>query len=132
MSEWTRYCIDHGYTERMNVFLPESHWTPQRHQSVSRWMAWGSGESDDGVVHSRNYYTRNLIQTAEIMVESANKSGIITSMEANSYAGLLLNAKKHLWLAQVTDTSGVNPNALEFQYAINHTYYSQQICQSII
>jgi hypothetical protein len=132
MAEWVIYCVEHGYTAKMEKFLPESHWTPQRHQSVSRWMAWGNGESDDGIVHARNYYTRNLIQTAEILLEQSNTTGLFSESELANCSEQLLTAKKYLWLAQVTDTSGVNPNALEFQYAINNTYIAQQLANEVI
>lgn len=132
MSDWVTHCIDNGYTEDMDKFMPESHWTPNRHFGVTRWMGWCNGESDDGIVHSRNYYTRGIIQTAEIMNDQAFSDGSISQANYDGNRTLLLNASKHLWLAQVTDTSGVNPNDYEFAYMTNNTYYAQQKAMMVI
>lgn len=132
MSDWVKYCVNKNQVGNMDRFLSENHWTPNRHQSVSRWMAWGSGESDDGLVHARNYYTRNLIQTAQIMNEQAFSQNLIAEPNYNLNRERLLNASIHLWCSQVTDTSGVNPNALEFEYMINNTRDAQQYCKLVI
>jgi glycosyl hydrolase family 57 len=132
MSDWVKRCIEKKDIEPMNKFMPESHWTPNRHESVSRWMAWGNGESDDGIVHARNYYTRNLIQSAEIMTDIALKQSKITQTTYNYCKNLTNTALKHLWLSQVTDTSGVNPNDYEFEYCINNTALAQNYSQQVI
>ncbi|MHA1819925.1 MAG: hypothetical protein ACTSVC_05590 [Promethearchaeota archaeon] len=132
MSEWVKHCIDHGYVEDMGKFMPESNWTPNRHQSVSRWMAWGNGASDDGLVLARNYYTRNLIHATEIMSQFAYSSGLITAQNYSYCKNKTDLALVHIWLSQVTDTTGVNPNQMEFEYMINNTYIAQSLCKDII
>ena len=132
MSDWVKYNVQKGNVGKMDRFLPENHWTPNRHYGTFRWMGWSNGESDDGIVHSRNYYTRNRIQAAEILLENAFTQGFITESFYTANKTLLLNASKHLWLAQVTDTSGVNPNEVEFAYAINNTFAAQTIANGVI
>ncbi|MHA1730634.1 MAG: hypothetical protein ACTSU5_01755 [Promethearchaeota archaeon] len=130
LSEWKDYCIEHGYLEKMGRFMPESHWTPNRHQSVSRWMAWGTGETDDGQVHARNFYTRNLLLAAEVLLEDSKAA--IPAAKYGEFRLNLTTAAKHLWMAQVTDTSGVNPNKVELQYAVNNTALAQSIAREVI
>ncbi|MBD3351917.1 MAG: hypothetical protein GF364_10570 [Candidatus Lokiarchaeota archaeon] len=132
MSDWVDFCVEKGKIKPMNKFLPENHWTPNRHQSTSRWMAWGNSESDDGLVHARNYYTRNLIQTAEIVNENAYSLNLIDTPTYENNKERILNASIHLWKAQVTDTSGVNPNRNEFIYAINNTRDAQDYANLVI
>ncbi|MHA1340954.1 MAG: hypothetical protein ACTSRZ_03145 [Promethearchaeota archaeon] len=131
MSDWVKFCLKKGNIEKMNKFMPESHWTPSRHEN-SRWMAWGSGEADDGLVHARNYYTRNLLQSAEIMNENAYAKGWLNLTEYEIIKDKLLEGKIHLWMAQVTDTSGVNPNKKEFEYLINNTAIAQNYAWDVI
>ncbi len=132
MSEWVKYNVRKGNVGEMNQMIPENHWTPNRHFGTYRWMGWSNGESDDGIVHSRNYYTRNRIQAAEIILETAYRNGWITESQFLANKSLLTNASKNLWLSQVTDTSGVNPNAVEFAYAINNTFLAQSIANNVI
>jgi hypothetical protein len=66
------------------------------------------------------------------MNEQALSQNLISTMDYNLNRERLLNASIHLWCSQVTDTSGVNPNLLEFEYMINNTRDAQQYCKLVI
>ena len=44
----------------------------------------------------------------------------------------ITQALKHLWLAQVTDTTGVNPGTIEFKYGIDNTLIAQTLIDEAI
>ncbi|GAB4313518.1 MAG: hypothetical protein Kow0069_14680 [Promethearchaeota archaeon] len=131
MSEWKEYCLSRGRVEKMNKFMPESHWTPARHKSVSRWMAWGTpGSSDDGQVLARNVYTSNRLFAAGVLLDAAG--GALDPQARVLMEQKLAEANRHLWLAQVTDTTGVNPNFRELEYAIEHTAAAQALAAEVV
>jgi hypothetical protein len=130
MEEWVIYCLDRGDVGVMNKFMPESNWTPNRHQGVTRWMAWNNANTPDGIMLARNYYTRNRIQMAQIMLEHAKIS--MAANDTDFCREKISQALRHLWLAQVTDTTGVNPATFEFKYGLDNTRSAQEMVDEAI
>ncbi len=129
MSDWRNYCIERGDVETMDRFMPESHWIPENNQNI-RWMSWGIGETQDSIMLARNYYTRQRIQIGQVMLERAYS--YLTPSQRSQYEDQLLAALKHLWMAEVTDTTGLAPRNYEFVYGINHTRDAQTIVNDVI
>ena len=129
MSDWRDHCIARGDVGRMDQFMPESHWIPENNQNI-RWMSWGIGETQDSSMLARNYYTRQRIQMGQVMLERA--SPYLTPLQSSQFETQLISALKHLWMAEVTDTTGLAPRNYEFVYGINHTWEAQTIVNDVI
>ncbi|MHA1720142.1 MAG: hypothetical protein ACTSXK_11515 [Promethearchaeota archaeon] len=129
MSEWVDYCIKNEYIGSMTKFMPESHWTPYTHENL-RWMSWNTGDTIDSSMLARNYFTRQRIQIAQIIIEKAKPS--LNASDLAYCENLMQKSLINLWLAEVTDTTGVNPRDYEFEYGIHHSYLAQKGVDQII
>jgi hypothetical protein len=89
---------------------------------------------------SRIYNAMTVTQATELLLNHSYSLGIINSTEYRDWGpyrisgvdGKLLQAKKYLWEAQVTDTTGISPRYVEFWYGMNKTYDATTICNDII
>ncbi|MHA1341304.1 MAG: hypothetical protein ACTSRZ_15110 [Promethearchaeota archaeon] len=124
----------------LDKFIPECEWVAALYDQYFTWMGKSSSSTDDGSLISKYYYTHQLIQVTELLLNDAFSKGYISEKNysewgpyrINKVDGLLLQAKKHLWEAQVSDTTGINPNYWEFWYGLNHSQSAIEICYSII
>jgi len=124
----------------LDKFIPECEWVPVLYDQFFTWMGESSSSTDDGSLISKYYYAFQIIQATELILNEAYKKGYISTENYSNWGpyrinhsdGLILNAKKHLWEALVSDTTGINPNYHEFWYGLNHSQEAINICYSVI
>lgn len=125
----------------LDKYIPECEWVAAQYDQYFTWMGEGGGGwTDDNTQLARYYYARNLIQATELMLNTAYKDGNITQQDYADWGpyrigtkeGTLLTAKKHIWEAQVSDTTGISPRYIEFYYGLNNSYAAIEICREII
>jgi hypothetical protein len=154
MSEFYEHCIRKGYVSKLDKYIPETDWVAAQYETFFTWMGKGNGAADDGLMLARDYYTHNLIQATELLLHKAvalegilNWNDLITAQSlldpiggivkprinsTYTIAEWLLEAKKVLWEAQVTDVTGITPAIFEFQYGLNKTRDAIRICKMLI
>ncbi len=134
MGGFYEQCIAENQIEIMNLnnFVPETEWVAANYHQFYTWMGDGSGSSDDGLLLARDYYTSNLIQSTNTLLQKAYQIGNISSDQYNSLQGTLLEAQKCLWNATGTDMEGISPEDSECQYGLDYTLDAMNDCWTII
>lgn len=133
-------CVEKDFVEPMTKFIPETEWVAAQYGTFWTWMGQGKGWTDDGQMLARIYNAMTVTQTTELLLNESYALGIINDTEyrdwgqyrVNGVDGKLLQAKKAVWEAQVTDTTGISPRYYEFWYGINKTYDALALCNEII
>jgi hypothetical protein len=153
MSEFYDHCVNKNYVGKLDKYMPETEWVAAQYETFFTWMGKGAGAADDGYMLARDYYARNLIQTTDLLLQEAISKGIVNKNTSLHGSGLLdpigaiikpratenytieewlLEAKKCVWEAMVTDATGITPAWFEFQYGLNKTRDAIQICDFLI
>ncbi|MBD3353333.1 MAG: hypothetical protein GF364_17765 [Candidatus Lokiarchaeota archaeon] len=124
----------------LDKFLPECEWVAAQYNQYFTWMGNGKSHSDDGSLIARYYNTRNIIQATELLINQAYEKGYISEQNYSDWGpykigtseGLLLEAKKHIWESQVSDTTGISPSYWEFWYGLNNSQDAVDLCYDVI
>ncbi len=140
LEDFYDFCIDRGYVEPMSKYIPETEWVAAQYHTFWTWMGDGGGWTDDGSMLARIYNAMTITQATELLLNHSYALGIINESEyrewgqyrVNGVDGKLLQAKKYVWEAQVTDTTGISPRFIEFWYGMNKTHSALTICNEII
>jgi len=116
-----------GYQIPEYAFVPEGTWN----MSVCGPYMWmgrqRSGVETDGITRALCYQMRNVLLAVERLVEYAGSKGIdVTELKA-----LLEKAWRHLLLAEVSDSSGWTPWAVEVQYTANEVANAKKVIKEI-
>ncbi|RJO67775.1 MAG: hypothetical protein C4523_08435 [Myxococcales bacterium] len=103
-------------------------WQPGSTDSVLRWLGGRSlapyaTRERDNRIRTENYRIRTDLQAAEIIVAEAQAQSHDTADLDES----LLEAWRHLSLAEVSDATGITPWPGEFLYALNHNAEAQRL-----
>ena len=129
-----------GYADTMDKYIPETEWVAAQYGTFWTWMGQGKGWTDDGQMLARIYNAMIQTQATELLLNLSHDIGLVNDSDysklgpyrVNGEDGLLLQAKKYVWEAQVTDTTGISPRIYEFWYGMNKTHDALTICDSII
>lgn len=132
LTEFYDSCFVNGEIDTLTHFIPETEWVAASYKQYYTWMGDNSGSMDDGLMLARIYHTRNLIQAADVFLEECYHEGAITDLTYQTQKALLLSAKKYLWEAMVTDTTGISPREIEGEYGLNKTKDAMDIAQNVI
>ncbi len=140
MDEMYRLCVERGHVEKMNKFIPEVEWVPAQYDQYFTWMGNGQGWTDDGSFLARVYWTMNYVRAVELILKDAFNSGIVSNSQytlwgmnrINGVDGILLNASKKVWEAQVSDTTGITPNEFEVWYGFNRTFEAYTLAKGVL
>jgi hypothetical protein len=140
IDDFYRLCLEKGAVGTLDKFIPEVEWVPNQYGQFMTWMGWGAGETDDGTHLARCYRSWQLLQATMTLLDHAYESGVVSSEQyrewgmwrINGLDGLLLNASKFLWEAQVSDTTGITPPYRSYIYGLNKTYLASQICFDVV
>ena len=140
MDEMYRLCVQRGHVEKMTKFIPEVEWVPAQYDQYFTWMGNGQGWTDDGSYLARVYWTMNYVRAVELVLNDAFNSSIVNASQyafwgmnrINGVDGVLLNASKKVWEAQVSDTTGITPNEYEVWYGFNRTFEAYTLAKSVL
>jgi len=140
MEDFYDYCIENKYVETMDKYIPETEWVAAQYHTFWTWMGEGRGWTDDGHMLARIYNAMTITQATELLLNKSYALGMINDTEFAAWGqyridgvdGKLLQAKKAVWEAQVTDTTGISPRYIEFWYGMNKTYDAITLCNEII
>jgi hypothetical protein len=140
MESFLHRCIEKNQVGILNKFIPECEWVAAQYDQYFTWMGNGNGATDDGYLLSRIYYAGKLTQATEQLLNHAYSTGRITeenytewgNYRINGVDGLLLEANKEVWKAQVSDTTGITPRYEEWWYGLNNTKWAIDKCKTII
>lgn len=133
-------CVEKDFVASLTKFIPETEWVAAQYRTFWTWMGQGNGWTDDGQMLARIYNAMIQTQTTELLLNFSHNIGLVNDSDyaklgpyrINGEDGLLLQAKKFVWEAQVTDTTGISPRYIEFWYGMNKTYDALTLCNSII
>jgi hypothetical protein len=126
VSDYVRHLKARGVAQPDAPPLLEGTWQPQSTRAILRWLGgrgivWGESEKDN-VVRTGNAVARTDLLLAETLSKHAAAQGKDTS-EADA---LLVEGWRHLFFAEVSDASGINPWAGEVLYGIRHNAASRE------
>lgn len=124
----------------LTKYIPECEWVAAQYDQYFTWMGKSSSSTDDGALLAKFYKASQLIKATELLLNQAHAGGLISDKNYTDWGpyrigtsdGLLLEAKKHLWEAQVSDTTGINPSYWEFWYGMNNSQAAIDTCFDII
>jgi hypothetical protein len=133
-------CVEKNYVDKMEKFIPETEWVAAQYRTFWNWMGQGNGWTDDGQMLARVYNAMTITQSTELLLNKSYALGFVNATEYAEWGqyriggvdGKLLQAKKAIWEAQVTDTTGISPRYIEFWYGMNKTYDAVTLCDEII
>jgi len=133
-------CVENNYVDTMEKYVPETEWVAAQYRTFWTWMGQGKGWTDDGQMLARIYNAMTVTQSTELLLNQSHALGVINDIEFAEWGqyriggidGKLLQAKKSVWEAQVTDTTGISPRYYEFWYGMNKTYDALTLCTEII
>ena len=140
MEDFLHRCIEKEQVGVLDKFIPECEWVAAQYDQYFTWMGKGNGATDDGYLLARIYYAGKLTQATELLLNHAKSTGRITdenytvwgNYRINGVDGLLLEANKQVWMAQVSDTTGITPKYEEWWYGLNNTKWAIDKCNIII
>ncbi|MBN2156875.1 MAG: hypothetical protein JW776_12605 [Candidatus Lokiarchaeota archaeon] len=140
LEDFYNYCVENEYVESMEKYIPETEWVAAQYQTFWTWMGQGSGWTDDGHLLARIYNAMTITQATELLLNKSYTHAVINDTNFAEWGqyriggqdGKLLQAKKLVWEAQVTDTTGISPRYFEFWYGMNKTSDALHICSEII
>lgn len=140
MDEMYRFCLEKGQVGKMDKFIPEIEWVPAQYDQYFTWMGNGAGSTDDGSYLARAYWTMNYVQAVEVLLEDVMNSGFVSESQyalwgmnrVNGVDGILLNASKKVWEAQVSDVTGITPNEFEVWYGFNRTFEAYNLAKQVL
>ena len=120
ITEYVRHLEARGQPKPDAPPLLDGTWQPGSTESIHRWLGgmgqgpW-SGSERDTAVRSGNYEARHWLEALEIYVRHA-KSQKVDVEDDEAY---LERAWKDLTLAMVSDSTGVNPWAMETRFSLD-------------
>lgn len=120
VSDYVRHLAARGVEKREAPRLLDGTWQPPSTRSIHRWLGgrgilWWLAERDNEV-RTGNARARAEILFAETLRDHAAAADLATG----AADALLASAWRDLWLAEVSDATGINPWAGEIRYGLQH------------
>ncbi len=123
ITEYVRHLEARGTPKPEAPPLLDGTWQPQSTDSIHRWLGgmgqgpW-SGTEQDNAVRSGNYEARHWLEALEIYAEAARSRGA-DPKALDAIDKWVEGAWKDLFNAMVSDSTGVNPWAMETRFSLD-------------
>jgi len=136
ISEWVNYLKSKNLYSKLSKPIPDSTWNMIASLGAYTWMGYnhkieGRNETEnDGHVRGENYLARNKLLVAESLFNYFNSS--FNNSFRIYIESQLESAYEHLFLAEVSDSTGWKPRKEEWEYSYYHNQKVFELSDIII